>query len=117
GDARVEHAVRARALGLGGQGAVVRGVLVDRLVGRDLQALCLGRGGDVAGQAGAVDLLVVEQLDLGAPVLLHKGGQRGALDGVLGDDARVGPLTARVVLVRLAGLGAGLVGGQAHGRV
>ena len=72
---------------------------------------------DVRGQAGAVDLLVVGQLDLGAAVLLHDRGQSGALDRVLGDDAGVGALTRRVVLVRLARVRARLVRRQTHGRV
>ena len=58
------------------------------------------------GEARAVDLLVVQDVDLGAAVLLHERGERGALDRVLRDDARVGALAGRVVLVRLARLGA-----------
>src|SRR5215208_6751008 len=117
GDARVDHAVRAGALGLGGQGTVVRRVLVDRLVGGDLEALLLRGVPDVPREAGPVDLLVVEDLHLGAAILLHERRERGALDGVLRDDAGVGPLARRVVLVRLARLGARLVGGQTHGGV
>ena len=111
------HAVGRRGLGLLRQRAVVGRVLVDRLVGGDRQALRLGRGLDVARQARAVDLLVVEQLHLGAAVLLHQRRQRGALDRVLGDDAGVGALPRRVVLVRLTGRRARLVRGQADGRV
>jgi hypothetical protein len=96
------------------QRAVVRRVLVDRVVGDDLEADLLGRGLDVRGQARAVDLLVVGHLDLRAAVLLHDRGQSGALDRVGGDDARVGALTRRVELVRLAGLRARGVGRQAH---
>src|SRR5688572_24485214 len=117
GDARVDHAVRAGALGLGGQRAVVRRVLVDRLVGDHLEALLLRGVLDVPRQAGPVDLLVVEDLHLGAAVLLHERRESGALDGVLRDDAGVRALAARVVLVRLARLGARLVGGESHGRV
>ena len=61
----------------------------------------------------AVDLLVVEDVGARAALLLGEGGQRRALVGVLGQHARVGALAGRVVLVRLAGLGAGVVGGDA----
>ena len=72
--------------------AVVGRVLVDALVALDLQPDLLGRQLDVLGQAGAVDLLVVEDVGRGAALLLGERGQRGALVGVLGQHAGVGAL-------------------------
>ena len=96
---------------------VVGRVLVDRLVRDDLEVLGLRRALDVGGQAGAVDLLVVGHLHLGAAVLLHDRRERRALDRVFGDDARVGALARGVVLVGLSGGRARLVRGQPDGRV
>ena len=101
------------ALIFDGERAVVGGVLVDALVALDLQADLLGRQLDVLGQARAVDLLVVEDVGRGAVLLLGQRRQRGALVGVLGQDAGVGAHAGRVVLVGLAGRGAGVVGRDA----
>src|SRR3954451_24645457 len=110
GDARPEEAV---ALDLRRDGAVVRRVAVRALAVLDRQAGGLRRALDVPGEAGAVGGLVVPQRDGLAAVVLHDGDQRRALDLVARHDARVRALAGRVVLVRLARLGARLVRGQA----
>src|SRR5688572_90977 len=82
---------------------------------RDLEPDALGRELHVPGQPGAVDLLVVEDEGRVAVLLLGERGDRRALVGVLREDARVRPLARGVVLLRLAGLGAGIVGRDPDG--
>ena len=117
GDAGEHEAVGAERLDRGGLRTEVRRLRVDALVARDLEALLLGGALDVPGEAASVDLLVVEDVDGGAAVLLHDGCQRGTLNRVLRDDAQVVALARRVVLVGLALVGARLVRGQADGGV
>src|SRR5215218_1129813 len=114
GDAGPHEAV---GLDLRRDRAVVRRVLVGALLVLDRQAACLGGLLDVASQTGAVHGLVVPQRGGLAAVLLHDADQRGALDLVARHDAGVRALAGRVVLVRLAGLGAGLVRRQTDVRV
>ncbi len=99
--------------------SVVGRLGVDATGVGQLVVVVLGRQLDVGRQPLAEDLVVVQDADGGASVLVHDLGQRGALDGVLRHDPRVVALAGRVVDVRLAdvGVGAGLVGGEADGRV
>jgi hypothetical protein len=86
---------------------------VDPLVDHHVEAEVDGGVLDVAGKAGPVDLLVVQDRDLAAAVLVHHRGQRGPLDGVLRHDSQVVALARRVVLLGLALVRARLVRGQA----
>jgi hypothetical protein len=61
---------------------------------------------DLVGEALPVDLLVVQDVELRAAVVLHVGRLRGGLDVVRGHDAGVRALAGGVVLLRLALLGA-----------
>src|SRR5215213_9738606 len=117
GNTGEQEAIGARILDRGRLGAEVRGLRVDALVARDLKTLLLRRDLDVPRQTCAVHLLVIEDVRLRAAVLLHDGRQGSALDGVLRNDAQVVALARRVVLVRLALVGARLVRGQAHSGV
>ena len=76
----------------------------------------LGARRDLIGEALPVDLLVVQDVDLRAALVLLVGHLRRRLDVVGGHDAAVGALAGRVVLVRLALVGA-LGAGQADRRV
>ena len=113
GDAGVDHALGAGAGHLLPERAVVGRRLVDAVVALDVQPLLLGGDLDVLAQARAVDLLVVEDVGGAAALVLGQRDQRGALEGVLGEHAHVRALARRVVLVRLPGLRARIVGGDA----
>src|SRR3954452_19006615 len=116
GDAAEEDAIGAGALDRPGQRAVVRGLGVDALVAEHRDALRLGERSHLIGEALPVDLLVVQDEQLRAAVVLLVGHLRRRLDVVGGDDAAVGALAGRVVLVRLALVGA-LGTGEAYARV
>src|SRR3954454_19213396 len=79
--------------------AVVRGLDVDAVVPRDLDAVQLGRVARGLGDSGAVNLLVVAEEHLLHAQLLHPLALDGALDVVGGHYAREGALAARVVLL------------------
>src|SRR3954454_8951652 len=112
--AGVDEAVR---LDLRRERPVVRRLRVDALVGVDLQAGLRRDHHHVASKTRAVGGLRVPDRDGRAAGLLGRRHQRRRLDRVLRDDTRVCALARRVVLVRLTGLGARLVGGQADVRV
>ena len=116
GDAREQEAVHAGGLQAVGVGAVVRRVLLDARVA-SLEVRRLGVEDDDAGEACAVGLLVVGDRDRRAAVVLELLDERGGLDLVARHDARVVALAGRVVLVRLARLGARLARGEARVRV
>src|ERR687893_3323065 len=98
-------------LGLGDlvhERAVVGGRAVDALTPENLDALPLGGLLELVGEALAVGLLVVEDVD-GLHVLLNQKGGAGLALLVVGHDhAGVVALAGRVVLVWLVGLAAGL---------
>src|SRR4051812_14334399 len=108
--AGVDEAIR---LDLRRERAVVGRLRVDAVIRVDLQTRLRGDHGHVASEARAVGGLRVPDRDRRAAGLLGSRDERCGLDGVLRDDTRVRALARRVVLVRLAGLGAGLVRGQA----
>src|SRR5215213_4599756 len=116
-DAAREDGVRAAGLDLGRQRTVVGRLAVPGVVARDLDPELLRGGLRVLRDALAVHLGVVEDVDALDALVLHVLRLRGALDRVDRDDAPVVALAGRVVLVRLAGLGACAALGQAERRV
>ena len=111
-DAAGEDGVGARRLDLVGQRAVVGRAAVPRVVAGDLDPQLLGRGLRVLRDALAVHLGVVEDVHVGDALVLHVLREGGALDVVDRHDAPVGAGPGRVVLVRLARLGARAALGQ-----
>ena len=112
--AGVDEAVR---LDLRRQRPVVGRLRIDAVVALDLDALLRRDHHDVASEARAVRGLGVPDTHGRAAGLLGGRHERRSLDRVLRHDSRVRALAGRVVLVRLARLGARLVGGQADVRV
>src|SRR4051794_30973276 len=112
--AGVDEAIR---LDLRRERAVVGRLWIDAVVRIDLQARLRGDHRHIASEARAVGGLRVPDRDRRAAGLLRRRYERGSLDRVLRDDTRVRALARRVVLVRLTGLGARLVRGQADVRV
>ena len=104
-------------LDLGGQRPVVRRLAVPRVVARDLEPELLRGGLRVLRDALAVDLGVVEDVHVGDALVLHVLRLGGTLDRVDRHDAAVVALAGRVVLVRLARLGARAALGQAESGV
>src|SRR4028118_642395 len=107
-DAAEVNGVRLRLGDLVHQRAVVGGRAVDALATQDLDALLLGGLLELVGEALAVGLLVVEDVDGLHALLHHERGAGLALLVVGHDHAGVVALAGRVVLVRLVGLAAGL---------
>ena len=118
-DPAEEEAVDALARQVLGLRPVVRGLRVDAAGVDELVVELLRRQLDVGREALAEDLVVVQDSDRRAAVLVHQRRERGALDRVLGDDAGVVACPGRVVDVRLAdlGIGSGLIRGQSDGGV
>ena len=106
GEAAVDHAVRLGPLRRAAQRAVVGRPAARAAVERDGHAESLrGRAG-VGRDPAAVDLAVVQDREVLAPAIARRGHQRRGLDVVVGQQAEVGAVADRVVLARLALLGA-----------
>src|SRR5690349_1161628 len=117
GDAAEEHAVSALAVDLRSDRAVVGRLRIPAVVAEGGDAGRLQRGHGVGRETLTVDLLVVQDVGLRAPLLLHHGGNRSGLHRVLRDHTHVGALAGRVVLVGLAGLRTCRIGRESHGGV
>ena len=113
----VKTASAPAGLDLRGERPVVRRLAVPRVVARDLEPELLRGGLRVLRDALAVHLGVVEDVDAGDALVLHVLRLGGTLDRVDRHDATVVALAGRVVLVRLARLGARAALGQAESGV
>ena len=88
------------------QGAEVGRLGVDAVVAEDLDALLLADLLDLVGDALPVDLLVIQDVHLRDALVLHVGDLRRRLDVIGGDDTSERLRAGRLVLLRLALLGA-----------
>ena len=109
-DARQVHQVGARGAHLRQERLLVRLLVVDALVRRHLQADLLGRGLEDVGDALAVELLVVQDVDLLGAQLLGPLGAHGALDVIRRRDPEVVDEAHGAVDLGLPGGGAVLPG-------